>query len=1112
MNRHQRAIFPVWMKIIFGCIILFLLAGGAWFFLAQQHAQQHAIEGRLLDIAQIKADQIADWRKDQIDDATFIAQIPSIREEIYQLDVHPDSRVDEEIVTLLRSLQAQHGYYEIFILDGRGNLRLNLGGSDMDVPDECRETLSHVIENEQSQFIDFHIHTYRDDTNMSVASVMVPVLFGPDDHKEYVGTLVVVNAAQDYLFPMIEIWPTQTKTAETLLVRKEGDSALFLNELRHQKNTTLKLKIPLSRADLPAAMAIQGVKGIVKGKDYRGVDVLAAILPIDESPWFIVAKLDSSEAFADWRFNSILIIFLIAGALALVVVGAKVVEEYNLRNHYHQLFESEAALRASMEKHAVTLQAIGDAVISTDRQGRVELMNPIAEQLTGWSQEEACGKDLTDVFPIINEETRNFVENPVVHVLREGVVVGLANHTLLINKDGHEIPIADSGAPIKNDSGEIIGVVMVFRDQSEERLAQQMAEIRLKLLEYTADHSLHELLIFSLDEVSALLKSSVGFCHFVSEDQKTLILQEWSTQTLKDSDMTNTNEHRYEIEKAGVWVDCFYDKKPVIHNDYAALPHKKGLPDGHVSIVRECIVPVIRENKVVSILGIGNKPTNYTEKDAEIVSYFADLVWEIVCRKVAEEALRESEKRLNRAQAIAKMGDFIWDVDSGEVMWSDALFDLLGYNKSEKIDFAKVNIEIHHPDDLERIQKWLADAVDSGKNELPPNEYRIIRKDGEVIYVRTIGIIDRTPGKSTKVIATLQDITQRTVAQMALQENQRRLSTLMNNLSGMVYRCQNDAQWTMDFVSNGCEMLTGYKSGDLLYNAKKSYVELIYPEDLELVDKAVQKGVESHDSFQITYRILTADQKMKWVFEHGQAIYDVQGGVIALEGFITDITKLKNAEELIQKNLKEKEVLIRELYHRTKNNMQVISSMLRLQSRTINDKSTAFKFREIESKIQSMALVHKKLYESGDLSHLNLKEYIESLIGLLRQGLLTFSKEVTITFTGEDVNVLLDTAMPIGILINETVTNAIKYAFPHDEKGQITISMSTTPEKEIILEISDNGVGLPENFDFKKDGGIGLQTITDLVEYQLRGSVSCRNENGLHYRIVVKEELYKPRV
>ncbi len=176
----------------------------------------------------------------------------------------------------------------------------------------------------------------------------------------------------------------------------------------------------------------------------------------------------------------------------------------------------------------------------------------------------------------------------------------------------------------------------------KEELSQGFIKIRLSLIEYAITHTLAELLTQSLDEVAAFVDSPIGFYHFVEPDQKTLSLQQWSTRTRKEFCRAAGKGTHYNIDQAGVWVDCLRQKKAVIHNDYSSLPHKKGLPEGHAEVVRELVVPVIRKDKAVAILGVGNKPVGYTQRDVEIVSYLADVTWEIVQQKRADDALRKT--------------------------------------------------------------------------------------------------------------------------------------------------------------------------------------------------------------------------------------------------------------------------------------------------------------------------------------------------------------------------------------------------------------------------------------------------------------------------------------
>ena len=180
-----------------------------------------------------------------------------------------------------------------------------------------------------------------------------------------------------------------------------------------------------------------------------------------------------------------------------------------------------------------------------------------------------------------------------------------------------------------------------------EKWFQHFLEIRLSLADYAATHTLDELLTRSLDGVGELVESPIGFYHFIESDQKTLLLQQWSTRTLKEFCRAEGKGSHYSIDQAGVWVDCLHQKKAVIHNDYSSLPHKKGMPEGHAKVVRELVVPVFREGKAVAILGVGNKPADYTQQDVGIVSYFADVTWEIVNQKRIEERLKKTTHALH---------------------------------------------------------------------------------------------------------------------------------------------------------------------------------------------------------------------------------------------------------------------------------------------------------------------------------------------------------------------------------------------------------------------------------------------------------------------------------
>ncbi len=222
--------------------------------------------------------------------------------------------------------------------------------------------------------------------------------------------------------------------------------------------------------------------------------------------------------------------------------------------------------------------------------------------------------------------------------------------------------------------------------------------------------------------------------------------------------------------------------------------------------------------------------------------------------------------------------------------------------------------------------------------------------------------------------------------------------------------------------------------------------------------------------------------------------------------------KREQAEDRLKHALAEKTTLLQELYHRTKNNMQVICALLDFQAAYIESERALQAFAETKKRIQSMALVHQKLYQSQDLSRINLREYIQDLAALLMQSYQIPHSKVTLVYDMEDVWVLIDTAIPCGIILNELISNALKYAFPGDRQGEIHVRLVCEDDATIELQVADNGVGVPENFDFRHDGQLGLQNVLALGEMQLQGQVHFEKQAGVTCRLSFKDNLYAPRV
>jgi two-component sensor histidine kinase len=231
------------------------------------------------------------------------------------------------------------------------------------------------------------------------------------------------------------------------------------------------------------------------------------------------------------------------------------------------------------------------------------------------------------------------------------------------------------------------------------------------------------------------------------------------------------------------------------------------------------------------------------------------------------------------------------------------------------------------------------------------------------------------------------------------------------------------------------------------------------------------------------------------------------------ERLTVEITERKRAEDAVRQSLKEKDILLRELYHRTKNTMQVIMGMIRLQSAKYAGNSELQQLvKATEDRIQAISLVHQMLYTTKDLSHIDIREYLNTLTALIYRGFSSSSSRISLTMDIDEQCYLLDTAIPFGLIINELMTNSLKHAFPDDRKGTISISLKRGDDGLNIFIYKDDGVGVAEGFDFRNQESLGLKLIHSIAEQQMRGQLVFKSGTGIRCEVVFKSDIYEKRV
>ncbi len=528
-------------------------------------------------------------------------------------------------------------------------------------------------------------------------------------------------------------------------------------------------------------------------------------------------------------------------------------------------------------------------------------------------------------------------------------------------------------------------------------------------------------------------------------------------------------------ERAVDNIQKLYRDEGHVGNEYTALRS-----DGSTFPIRIYSTAIIRDGKPAGLRGI---------------------VVDITEQKEAEQKLRESEERYRMIAENAS--DVIWirDLNLNYSYISPSVFHMRGYTAEEAM---KHTIdETLTPESTEIAKKALIEELKREKREknLDPNraivlELEHIRKDGTTFpaEVKISGLRD-DKNNLIGIYGVTRDISERKQAEEKYQK-------LVESISIAIFVTQDQK---IKYINPKALDISGYSEEEL---TSKNFIEFIHPDDREImIDRYTRrlKGEKISDEFH--FRIIDKFGNTRWM-EISAIVIDWEGKP-AILNFMIDITERKIAEEKIRASLQEKEVLLKEIHHRTKNNMQIISSLLNIQSKLVRDEEDRDLFRESQQRVRSMALIHEKLYQSDDLSRINFSRYLETLVTELFRAYQISGKEIKlktdITETHLDVNI----AITCALIINELVSNSLKYAFPEGRKGTIHIKFHRDKRGKYTLSVRDTGVGIPQEITLEKIETLGLQLVTMLTK-QLNGTVELQREKGTTFTITFEQEPPSP--
>ena len=331
-----------------------------------------------------------------------------------------------------------------------------------------------------------------------------------------------------------------------------------------------------------------------------------------------------------------------------------------------------------------------------------------------------------------------------------------------------------------------------------------------------------------------------------------------------------------------------------------------------------------------------------------------------------------------------------------------------------------------------------------------------------------------------------------------IKDREEHLSLITDNMLDLMF--QVNSEGIFEYVSPSIKDLLGYEAEDIIGKRDYEFINMVHPDDFEILMDTIQLVIQTLKPNRAQHRFKHADGHYIWVETVGNPLSNDKKEFSGAVYITRDITELKKVENQLKSSLEEKEVLLREIHHRVKNNMQIISSLLNLQSRYLNDEKTVNVLTESRNRVKSMAMVHEELYRSHDLSKIDFADYIRRLLSGLFSSYGVDKNVIKPEINVENVLLNINMAVPCGLIINELVSNSLKHAFLQGQNGKISIIFHPN-EGKYVLKVADNGAGFPENIDFENTKTLGLQLVNTLVK-QLSGSIDICRSSGTSFKII----------
>jgi PAS domain S-box-containing protein len=750
--------------------------------------------------------------------------------------------------------------------------------------------------------------------------------------------------------------------------------------------------------------------------------------------------------------------------------------------------QAEDDVQAQQEWLRVTLASIGDAVIATDIEGRVTFLNRVACDLVGWTQEEARGQPLASVFRIIDEQSRQPVESPVDRVRREGGVVGLANHTLLIAKDGSEQPIDDSAAPIRDSAGVMLGVVMVFRSATLQRRSEQRRNARLAVTQVlNQSATVDEAAAGVLQTVCENLGWDAGFLWLANDEGRLECRANWQMPHLRSSELEAASYARTFESGEGLPGRVWAAGQPAWISDLSGdrnFPRFAAAAADGLRCGFAC--PVIVGDRRLAVVEFFTRRLCETDADLlEVMASVAGNIGQFLERKGAENELRRSEEELSEFFENATVG-LHWVGPDGTILKVNrSELQLLGYSREEYLG--------HHIAEFHRDQAAIRDILAklSAGEKLSEYPARMRCKDGSVKDVLIDSSVRWDEGRFVHTRCFTRDITERRRAEIALADARSRLDSALE--AGAI------ATWSWDIPDD--RLIADGKLTEL-FNLSRPEADVrqlsdvlraIHPEDRSRIAAALERSVSDGEPYEADYRTTQADGSVRWVTARGRVERDARGRPTRILGVLVDITERKQLEEALREADRRKDEFLATLAHELRNPLAPLRNSLEILKLSRVDAATVQQTRGMmERQVHHLVRLVDDLLDVSRVMRgkITLRKEPLELANVLARALETVQPLIEVQGHRLELS-LSNESLPVdgdpvrlAQVIGNLLTNSAKYS---EANGHIRVS-ARRAGTDVVLRVQDDGIGiapdmLPHIFELfvqadhsstKAQGGLGI--------------------------------------